>query len=63
MQRRVDQLGPTHEGLAWQRRPGSPTAEAAVSNSVRCGFESHPGHTFSNTNASCSDALELLRPS
>ena len=25
-------------------RPGSPTAEAAVSNTVQCGFESHPGH-------------------
>ncbi len=26
-------------------RPGSPTAEAAVSNTVQCGFESHPGHS------------------
>ena len=28
-------------------RPGSPTAEAAVSNTVQCGFESHPGHMVS----------------
>jgi hypothetical protein len=26
------------------RRPGIPTAEEAVSNTVQCGFESHPGH-------------------
>lgn len=42
---------PESEGLARSRtslslRPGSPTAEAAASNSVRCGFESHPGHTY-----------------
>ena len=24
--------------------PGSPTAEAMVSNTIQCGFESHPGH-------------------
>ena len=31
-------------GLTYSGRPGGPTAEAAVSNSVRCGFKSHPGH-------------------
>ena len=30
--------------IASSARPGSPTAEAAVSNTVQCGFESHPGH-------------------
>ena len=26
------------------RRPGTPTAERMLSNSIQCGFESHPGH-------------------
>ena len=27
------------------RRPGIPTAEKMVSNTIQCGFESHPGHS------------------
>ena len=26
--------------------PGSPTAETMASNTIKCGFESHPGHSF-----------------
>jgi hypothetical protein len=45
--------------------PGSPTEEAAVSNTVQCGFESHPGHTVdpvTGLSRRQSIALALLIP-
>jgi hypothetical protein len=30
--------------VAHARGPGTPTVEGAVSNTVQCEFESHPGH-------------------
>src|SRR5713226_331659 len=45
-------------------RPGTPTAERAASKTVKCGFESHPGHhrkcKFASLGLSVSPAILRL---